>query len=78
MSAPTPFPPVGPQRGVVEAFDSHVCLGTIAGDDGARWEFHCTALTDGSREVARGAHVGFVVVRRPGGRFEADRICVDA
>ena len=68
------FPPVGPQHGVVEAFDSHACLGTILGATGGDWPFHCTALVDGTREVQPGTAVVFVVVRRPGGRLEAGRI----
>ena len=39
-----------------------------------RWPFQCTALADGSREVEPGTPVSFVVARRHGGTFEADRI----
>ena len=71
---PTPFPPAGPQLGTVEAFDSHACLGTIVDTAECRWPFQCTALADGSREVEPGTPVTFVVARRHGGTFEADRV----
>ena len=58
----------------MEAFDSHACLGTIVDSAERRWPFQCTALADGSREVEPGTPVSFVVARRHGGTFEADRI----
>lgn len=75
MNAPlTPFPPVGPQFGVIEEFDSHACLGSVIDGGDHVWPFHCTALVDGTREVEPGTQVAFVVERRPGGRLEAARI----
>jgi cold shock CspA family protein len=60
-----------PLGGVVEEFDDERGLGTVSGEDGRRYTFHCTALSDGSRYVAVGTHVLFV--RRSGhlGRVEA-------
>lgn len=56
----------GPCTGVVSAFDQERGLGTVTAEDGARYDFHCTALLDGSRSVEVGRPVLFVV--RPGHR----------
>jgi cold shock CspA family protein len=60
-------------QGAVATFDEARGLGEID-VDGARFPFHCTALVDGTREVAVGTTVTFEV--RPGGmgRWEATRI----
>lgn len=64
----------GPRRGTVVAFDERRGWGAIA--DGSGWQvgFHCTALADGTRSIAVGSEVVFVI--RPGhhGRFEAEGI----
>jgi cold shock CspA family protein len=62
----------GPRSGVVEAFDAERGVGTIAAA-GASFFFHCTALTDGSREVEVGREVLFVV-RPAHGRLEATSV----
>ena len=59
------------QAGTVVAFDEHVGLGTVQGEDGRTWEFHCTRITDGSRSVAVGARVAFEVGAAGPGRWEA-------
>ena len=61
-------------RGIVAAFDSPRGLGTITGEDGVEHPFHCTALLDGTREVAEGAAVAFEVRPAGMGRWEATRI----
>ncbi len=60
-------------EGLVTTFDHHRGLGSIRGDQ-RDFPFHCTALLDGSREVAVGAAVAFAL--RPGGqgRWEATEI----
>jgi cold shock CspA family protein len=59
------------KTGQVDAFDAHVGLGTVRGDDGHEYPFHCTAIADGSRTIPVGARVAFEVQPGPGGRWEA-------
>ena len=61
-------------RGAVTAFDSPRGLGTIRADDGSEYPFHCTALVDGTREVAEGSAVSFDIRPAGMGRYEATRI----
>ena len=58
------------RRGVA-AFDEARGLGTIAADDGTELLFHCTAIADGTRTIAVGRPVRFVVVAGRLGRWEA-------
>lgn len=58
-------------KGKVAAFDEHVGLGEIEGDDGRRYPFHCTQLADGTRTIEAGTAVAFEVVPGPLGRWEA-------
>lgn len=65
---------LGLQIGHVVSFDAHVGLGTVAGpagDDGPRWPFHCTTITDGTRTIEAGTRVAFVVRAGGPGRWEA-------
>ncbi len=57
--------------GTVTAFDEHRGLGTVTDAEGRAYGFHCTAIADGSRTVAVGTDVTFVL--RPGeaGRWQA-------
>ncbi|HLN06555.1 MAG TPA: hypothetical protein VK217_09765 [Acidimicrobiales bacterium] len=57
--------------GRVEAFDVAQGLGVIVAEGGAAFGFHSTAIIDGSRQIAVGQPVAFVVVAAPGGRYEA-------
>jgi CspA family cold shock protein len=59
---------------VVSAFDESRGLGVITAEGGAEVPFHCTAIADGSRTIAIGARVQFVVVAGRAGRWEASRI----
>ena len=43
----------------------------VRADDGSTYPFHCTALADGTRNVALGARVVFAVAAGHGGRYEA-------
>jgi cold shock CspA family protein len=63
--------------GIVEEFDDPRGLGVIAGDDGRRYPFHCTAVADGSRYVPVGTRVMFSAGAGHLGRLEA-RAVVDA
>jgi cold shock CspA family protein len=56
---------------MVTEFDEPRGLGTVQADDGASYRFHCTAIADGTRDVAVGARVVFSVVAGHGGRYEA-------
>ena len=57
--------------GVVVDFDATKGYGTIRGDDGRDYFFHCTAIADGSRTIDKDAHVEFAVVAGHLGRWEA-------
>jgi cold shock CspA family protein len=61
-------------RGTVFAFDGHEGLGEIEGDDGRRYPFHCTAIADGTREIAVGVIVEFEIAAGLPGRWEATAI----
>ncbi len=53
-------------------FDDAAGLGVVVDDaTGAEHGFHCTAIADGSRTIAEGTSVRFVVVPGHRGRWEA-------
>jgi cold shock CspA family protein len=58
-------------HGRVTAFDARRGLGTVADAAGLEFDFHATALTDGSRRVEPGTEVTFSVVPGHRGRYEA-------
>ena len=60
--------------GVVAAFDDAKGIGTVRGDDGRDYFFHCTAIADRSRTIDEGTEVVFDVVPGHQGRWEAARI----
>jgi CspA family cold shock protein len=45
--------------GTVVAFDPATGLGTVRGDDGADYAFHCVEIADGTRSIDPGAAVEF-------------------
>lgn len=57
--------------GTVDRFDVDAGLGEVLAQDGDRYLFHCTAITDGSRQVEIGRAVAFVVGPGGPGRWEA-------
>lgn len=59
---------------MVSGFDDVAGLGEVVGDDGGRWPFHCTAVTDGSRHVPEGARVRFRLHAGVAGRWEAGEV----
>jgi cold shock CspA family protein len=61
------------RSGLVEAFDRDVGLGTVR-EGATAYPFHCTQISDGSRNIATGTAVTFVVVAGRGGRWEAGAI----
>jgi cold shock CspA family protein len=60
--------------GTVAEFDEPVGLGILREPDGTRHPFHCTAITDGSRDIQIGAEVSFSLVAARAGRYEATDI----
>ena len=66
-----------PQRGKVERFDKEVGLGELRAVDARLYPFHCTEIADGSRDIAVGADVTFVVAAGHKGRWEARQLEVD-
>ena len=66
-----PVPLAGVHHGRVASFDRVRGLGTVAGDDGARFDFHATAIADGSRNIDVGTTVSFTVAPGHRGRYEA-------
>jgi cold shock CspA family protein len=60
--------------GTVRAYDEAAGLGEIEADEGARYSFHSTAITDGTRTIAVGRSVHFVLVFAPRGCIEADEV----
>ena len=61
----------GVHRGRVSAFDEDKGYGTVTGDDGVARFFHCTQIADGTRTIAVGTDVTFLVVAGHLGRWEA-------
>jgi cold shock CspA family protein len=60
--------------GTVVSFDAARGVGVVADAAGAELPFHCSAITDGSREIDVGRPVSFVVRPTHGGRLEARRV----
>jgi CspA family cold shock protein len=61
-------------RGTIEVFDEAAGLGTVRGEDGAAYPFHCTQIADGTRTIPEGVAVTFQVVPGHLGRWEASRL----
>lgn len=57
--------------GTVTAFDDFGGWGTVTDAEGTERFFHCTAIADGTRTIAVGTDVAFVVVPGAVGRWEA-------
>jgi cold shock CspA family protein len=60
--------------GVVIDFDAIVGLGTVRAADGVEVGFHCTQIADGSRQIAPGTTVEFVVLPGRHDRWEAGAV----
>jgi cold shock CspA family protein len=64
---------LGDRTGSIESFDGPRGTGVVVDDAGEHFPFHCTAIADGTRDIAVGARVHFSV--SPGlGRWEASAI----
>ena len=66
--------PIARARGHVAEFDAERGVGTIEGEDGARLLFHCTQITDGTRDIAVGTNVRYDVVPGSLGAWEAGAV----
>jgi cold shock CspA family protein len=66
-----PVPSAGVHHGRVTTFERVRGLGTVTGDDGAIFDFHATAVADGSRTIDVGTAVTFTVAAGHRGRYEA-------
>ena len=60
-----------PRTGSVTAFDMARGLGEVTDIDGRVFPFHCTAITDGTRSIAVGTPVVYLVGPGHLGRLEA-------
>ncbi len=69
-------PPIGkaPLIGDVVEFDEPVGMGVVEYGPGRKLDFHCTAITDGSRSIAIGTVVAFTVTTGHLGRLEAQSV----
>ena len=59
--------------GTVSAFDPDKGLGSVAGDDGREYAFHCIEIADGTRAIDVGQTVRFQPLPKFG-RVQAGRI----
>jgi CspA family cold shock protein len=66
-----PVPAAGPHSGRVASFDPTRGLGTVTDEAGTPFDFHATAVADGSRTIAVGTAVTFTLAPGHGGRYEA-------
>ena len=57
-------------------FDARRGWGTVTDSAGAEFEFHATAIVDGSRRIDPGTNVGFAIVPGHRGRYEARELTV--
>jgi cold shock CspA family protein len=58
-------------HGRVTSFDRTRGLGAVTGTDGTAFDFHATAIADGSRTIEVGTAVTFTVAAGHRGRYEA-------
>lgn len=61
------------RHGKVTAFDPEAGTGTVTGDDGTRYPFHCIEIADGSRTIDPDTPVEFTLLARFG-RYQAAQI----
>jgi cold shock CspA family protein len=66
-----PASAAGPHHGRVVSFDRARGLGTVVDEAGTAYDFHATAIADGSRRAEVGAEVVFTTAPGHRGRYEA-------
>jgi cold shock CspA family protein len=64
----------GEATGTVASFEKDRGLGEVATAEGTIYPFHCTAIADGSRDIAVGKQVTFTIIAGHLGRLEATAI----
>lgn len=69
-------PSAGPHLGRVTSFDERRGLGLVTNLEGVEFDFHATAIADGTRTIAPGTEVNFIVVPGHRGRYEAHLLSV--
>jgi cold shock CspA family protein len=62
--------------GRVTSFDPRRGWGAVTDADGVAFEFHATAIADGSRRIEPGTEVCFTVTAGHRGRYEASGLSV--
>ncbi|HEX3793195.1 MAG TPA: hypothetical protein VHV57_01720 [Acidimicrobiales bacterium] len=67
---------LGPHVGWVVSFDVRRGLGTVSDQSGHPFEFHATAIADGTRDISVGTFVTFMVSPGLLGRYEARGLSV--
>jgi CspA family cold shock protein len=65
------------QRGRVDSFDKDVGLGAVLAEAGRHYPFHCTEIADGSRDIAVGTDVDFLLTPGHLGTWEARQLSPD-
>jgi cold shock CspA family protein len=65
-----PVGAAGPLLGRVASFDAGRGLGTVTADEGTVYDFHATAIADGTRRIDVGHPVSFTVAPGHRGRYE--------
>jgi cold shock CspA family protein len=61
----------GPRLGQVAWYDGRRGLGGVTDGEGEEFDFHATAIADGTRSIAAGTPVSFIVTAGHRGRYEA-------
>ena len=67
----------GPRHGHVSSFDARQGLGTVTDEAGTEFDFHATAIADGSRRIDEGTAVTFCAAPGQRGRYEARSLVSD-
>lgn len=63
-------------RGTVFSFNFHEGLGSVVDEKNNVYDFHCTAIADGSRNISIGESVSFCLQPAMNGIWEATSITV--
>lgn len=71
-----PAHPDRPSLGRVTSFDATRGWGTVTDSEGTAFDFHATAIVDGSRHIDPGTRVSFTVFPGHQGRYEARGLIV--
>jgi cold shock CspA family protein len=67
---------LGLRLGRVASYDQQRGLGVVADDEGNEFDFHATAIADGSRAIEPGTRVSFRAAPGRRGRYEGRALTV--